>query len=112
MGVGEIALIEHVREDADDVVLVLRVVAVGASVQGVAAPVDLCVREAGLIGIDQLLTGQCESGDPGQLLAGASIANEPVAKSAPPCARWLWAARSGTTCRRAWSGWPGPDGDL
>ena len=67
MGVGEVALVEEVGQDADDVVVVLRFVAVNPVVQLVAAPGDLGVDEPAAVGVIEGPIGDADPGDAGQL---------------------------------------------
>ena len=67
MGVGEVALVEEVGQDADDVVVVLGLIAVDPVVQLVATPGDLGVDEPAAVGVVEGLIGDADPGDAGQL---------------------------------------------
>ncbi len=67
MGVGEVALVEEVGQDTDDVVVVLGLVAVDPVVELVAAPGDLGVDEPAAVGVVEGLIGDVDPGDAGQL---------------------------------------------
>ena len=67
VGVGEVALVEEVGQDTDDVVVVLGLIAVDSVVQLVAAPGDLGVDEPAAVGVIEGLIGDADPGDAGQL---------------------------------------------
>ena len=68
MGVGEVALVEEVGQDADDVVVVLGLVAVDPVVQVVATAGDLGVDEPAAVGVIEGPIGDTDPGDGGQLV--------------------------------------------